>query len=158
MPPVIEATELTEQRPPTSMSRSEFDPFCNAKITSPFYLYKHDSPRPSFEAEKPLPHVAARDVEAGAVDLSPTITQEKQDAQETATRRFRFWGAKKHCMTKPKNRGCAWLARLTPRQRLLVKILIALVAIGAMVALAVGISIRVHGGVYKNNNSTTSIG
>ncbi|EXJ96378.1 hypothetical protein A1O1_01504 [Capronia coronata CBS 617.96] len=158
MQAVVEATELTEQRPPTSSPKSEYDPCRNAKITSPFYLYKHDSPRPSFDAEKPFPQVAVHDVEANAVDLSPTITQEKQDAQTRAIGRLKFWDRRAQCMTKPKPRGSGWLAQLPPRQRLLIRILIALVVVGAMVGIAVGISIRVHGGVYKNNNSTTSIG
>ncbi|KAL2421164.1 hypothetical protein ABEF95_003855 [Exophiala dermatitidis] len=159
MQTVVESTELAEQKPPTSSPKSEFDPCTTGNITSPFYLYKHDSPRPSFDVERNAPQVAVRDVEASASDLSPSITQEKRDAQQKASLKLGFWARKKQrCMTKPKPRGCGWLARLPPRQRLLVKVVIALVIIGAMVGIAVGISIRVHGGVYKNNNSTTPIG
>lgn len=162
MQTVHEATELTEQPAPTPNPRpkSEFDPCSNAKITSPFYLYNHDSSRPSFDVKKPQVSVTVniQDLEAGTVNLSPTITQEKRDAQSKATGRFRFWERKKECMTKPRPRGCIWLAQLPPRQRLLAKVLIALVIVGAMVGIAVGISIRVHGGVYKNSNSTTPIG
>lgn len=161
MQTVHEATELTEQPPPRhdTQLKPEFDPCCNAKVTSPFYLYNHDSPRPSLDTKNPnLPQVLVKDLEAGTVDLTPTITQEKRDAQAIPTSKFKFWQKKNKCMTKPSQRGCGWLARLPPRQRLLVKILIALVIIGAAVGIAVGISIRVHGGVYKSNNSTAQIG
>jgi len=159
---VHEATELTEQQPPTShgqrTSDSDYDPCQTAKITSPFYLYKHDSPRPSFDVSKSTPQLSLRDLEAGMNDLSPSVSQEKRDAQSSENRRSRIQDKKKQCLTKPKQRGCAWLKQLPPRQRLMVKMLIALVIIGAMVGLAVGITIAVHGGVYKSNNQTTSIG
>lgn len=148
----VEATELQERRP-----KNEFDPCNNAKITSPFYLYNHDPPRPSLDIKRPLSQVVVQDLEAATANLSPTITQEKRDANNTNPRLFRFWGQKKKCMTKPKPRGCKWLAALPKRQRLLVKVLMALVIIGAMVGIAVGITISVHGGVYKSNNKITEI-
>ncbi|KIX97812.1 uncharacterized protein Z520_06590 [Fonsecaea multimorphosa CBS 102226] len=164
MTTAVEATELTEQHPPASLQRpkSEFDPCCNAKVTSPFYLYNHDSPRPSFDVKKtgnPV-EVAVQDLESGTSNLSPSITQEEKDAaQSPATRdRFRFWKREKQCMTKPKQRGCVWFSRLSPRQRLLVKILIGLLIIGAAVGIAVGVSVKVHGTVYKGNNTTSQIG
>ncbi|KAL6250214.1 hypothetical protein RBB50_002515 [Rhinocladiella similis] len=159
-PSLAEATELDERKQSPS---HEFDPCVNAKVTSPFYLYNHDSPRPSFDvSHKSLPQVTLRDLEAGAgtPNLSPTVTQEKRDAQnDMAGGKLKFfWQRQKQCMTKPKQRGCGWLKQMPKRQRILVKVLIALVIIGAMVGIAVGISAAVHGGVYKNNNSTTSIG
>lgn len=160
----FEATELDQRKPPSNeQTKSEYDPCVNAKIASPFYLYNQDSPRPSFEvASKPLPQVTLQDLEAGTINLSPTVTQEKRDAQKAApSAGLKFWQKQQRqsqCMTKPKQRGCGWLKQLPPRQRLLVKILLALVIIGAMVGIAVGITAAVHGGVYKNNNSTTSIG
>ncbi|KIW94409.1 uncharacterized protein Z519_04385 [Cladophialophora bantiana CBS 173.52] len=163
MATAVEATELTEQQPPSSIHRpkSEFDPCCNAKVTSPFYLYNHDSPRPSVDVKKPCNpvQVAIQDLEAGTFNLSPSITQEKKDAQNSAARdRFKFWKREKQCMTKPKPRGCVWFTRLSPRQRLLVKLLVGLMIIGAAVGIAVGVSIKVHGTVYKGNNSTSQIG
>ncbi|OAP54874.1 hypothetical protein AYL99_10574 [Fonsecaea erecta] len=156
MAPTVEGTELTEQQP-----KSEFDPCCNAKVTSPFYLYNHDSPRPSFDVKKPGNpiEVSIHDLESGTFNLSPSITQEKKDAQNSAARdRFKFWKREKQCMTKPKQRGCVLFARLTPRQRLLVKIVIGLIIVGAAVGIAVGISVKVHGTVYKGNNTTSQIG
>jgi len=157
-----DATELTEQKPDVSHERpkSEFNPCNNAKITSPFYLYNHDSPRPSFDVTKSHdPVVAVHDLEAGSMNLSPSVTQEKKDAQNAAAKnRFMFWKRQKQCMMQPKQRGCAWLSRLSPRQRILVKILIGLFIVGAAVAIAVSVSIHVGGGVYKSNNTTSQIG
>jgi uncharacterized membrane-anchored protein YitT (DUF2179 family) len=50
------------------------------------------------------------------------------------------------------------MSNLPKRQKLLLKILIALVIVGAMVGIGVGISLRVGGGVYKDQNSTSKIG
>ncbi|ETI29315.1 hypothetical protein G647_01768 [Cladophialophora carrionii CBS 160.54] len=166
MTTTTDATELTEQKPAATHEHptSEFDPCSNAKFTSPFYLYKHDSPRPSFDVAKSQDpaHVSVndlKDLEAGSVNLSPSISQEKRDAQNAATTsRLTFWKRQKQCMTKPKQRGCAWFSRLSPRQRIVVKILIGLLIIGAAVAIAIGVSIKVGGGVYKSNNTTTEIG
>ncbi|KIW72028.1 hypothetical protein PV04_00252 [Phialophora macrospora] len=166
MTTMTDATELTEQKPAAihEHPKSEFDPCSNAKFTSPFYLYKHDSPRPSFDVTKsqdPV-HVSVndlKDLEAGSFNLSPSISQEKTAAQNAVTKnRFMFWKTQKQCMTKPRQRGCAWLSRLSPRQRIVVKILIGLLVVGVAVAIAVGISIKVGGGVYKSNNTTSEIG
>lgn len=156
MQTVHEGTELTEQQPKPPQN---FDPCCNAKILSPFYLYNHDSPRPSFDAtvkDQNNARVSIHDLESATFNLSPTITEEKKEAQKPKQSRLKFWQKKNECMTKPRQRG--WISQLPPRQRLLVKALIALVIIGAAVGIAVGISIRVHGGVYKDNNSTHQIG
>lgn len=163
MATTVDATELTEQKPCVSHERpkSEFDPCSNAKLTSPFYLYKHDSPRPSFDVSKsqdPV-HVSVQDLEAGSFNLSPSVTQEKKDAQKLVGKnRLMFWKRQKQCMTKPKQRRCAWFFGLSSRQKIVVKIVIGLLIVGAAVAIAVGVSIHVGGGVYKTNNTSTQIG
>jgi hypothetical protein len=65
----------------TNSPTSDFDPCALAKPCSPFYLYKHDSPRPSTErAHLKVPgsaiHVSVHDLEAG--NLTPSTTQEKR--------------------------------------------------------------------------------
>jgi len=50
------------------------------------------------------------------------------------------------------------MSNLPKRQKLMIKLLVALVIVGAMVGIGVGISLRVGGGVYKNENSTAKIG
>lgn len=136
---------------------SEFDPCANAKITSPFYLYNHDSPRPSHDGKLRAPvNVAVRDLEAG--DLSPSISQEKQGSIDSGRiNLWSRWGRKKgpRCRTE---RKVSWFSKLPPWQRLLIKLVIGLVLAGIIVGVAVGISIRVNGGVYKSDSQTTEIG
>ena len=50
------------------------------------------------------------------------------------------------------------MRRLTRRQRIWVKILIALIIVGAAVGIGVGVSRAVGSGVWKNINSQTKIG
>ena len=146
-------------------SNVEFDPCVNAAPYSPFY--NHDTPRTSCEqlkSKSPL-HVQIRDLEAQD-GLTPTSTKEKGQSVRSSTEgRIRIWpgsrlrfGPQKKCMTKPKPRSCQWMANLPRWQRILVKLLIALVVVGAMVGIGVGVSMRVGGGVYRNQDSTTKIG
>jgi len=150
----------SEQQTSRTGPRSEFDPCSNAKVASPFYLYNHDPLRPSCDTrpKSRLIRVAIQDLEAGNVDLAPTITQEKRDAQKAVNGRFRWWSRRKESMTGPKPRGCVWLARVPPWQRLLIKIAVALLMVGAIVGIAVGISVKVHGGVYTNSDQMAQIG
>jgi hypothetical protein len=65
----------------TNSPTGDFDPCAVAKPCSPFYLYKHASPRPSTEqAHLKVPcsaiHVSVHDIEAG--NLTPSTTQEKR--------------------------------------------------------------------------------
>lgn len=57
--------------------------------------------------------------------------------------------------------GCGpvkdYWATYTPRQKLLIKILLALLVVGAATAIGVGISIAVHAPVYANPNHTQQI-
>ena len=135
---------------------SEFDPCANAKITSPFYLYNHDSPRASQDSKPRVPvHISVRDLEAG--DLSPTITQEKQGSIDSGkVKLWSRWGRKSsgRCRTRAKP---SWFKQLLPWQRLTIKLIIGFILVGIIVGVAVGISIRVGGGVYKSNNQTSNI-
>jgi hypothetical protein len=136
---------------------SEFNPCANAKITSPFYLYNHDSPRPSQDMKPRAPvTVSVRDLES-AGDLSPSITQEKRGSADSG--RVRLWSRwvskREHCRTKAR---VPWFSQLPPWQRLIIKLLIGLVLVGIIVGIAVGISIKVNGSVYKGKNSTSDIG
>ncbi len=143
--------DLQFKRPP-----SEFDPCANAKITSPFYLYNHESPRPSTDS-KPRPniHVTVKDLEAQTPDLTPTVTREKRGSSDSG--KIKLWSKRRpsRCMTKKKE--SRWKS-LQPWQRLMIKLVIGLLLTGMIVGVAVGVSMRVHGGVYKNNNQSTNIG
>jgi len=131
---------------------AEYDPCQNAQKFSPFYLYNHDSPRPSQDLRpnqrpKESLHVDVRDLELGGI--TPSVTQEKFHAQKkskTPNVNLKFWKRKQPCLTKPKKEF--WLKRLPKKQRIAVKLAIALVIVGAMVGIAVGIAAALHSGVY----------
>lgn len=127
---------------------NEYDPCQNAQKFSPFYMYNHDSPRPSADIRpKQSIHVSLRDLEMG--DITPSVTQEKMNAQKKPGNKFRFWERKQRCLTKPKKQW--WLQRLPKKQRVTVKILIALLVAGTMVGIAVGIAAALHSGVYGSD-------
>ncbi|RMZ78136.1 hypothetical protein DV738_g4017, partial [Chaetothyriales sp. CBS 135597] len=139
-------------------SSPEFDPFANAKITSPFYLYKHDSPGDRHGSG--ASSVTCKDVEAQQTyeELTPTVsgtTAEKRRSSESI--KARLWPRRSRepkCLTK--KRVSRWKS-LQPWQRLTIKLLIGLMLSGLVVGVAVGITMHVNGGVYKNKNQSTSI-
>ena len=115
---------------------SDFDPCSNAHFTSPFY--DHDTPRVSSECVKSKGH--AVQIYALRTQSSSTSTLKK----------------KKPCMTKPAQ-GSGYWARLSKKQKLALKLLLAFFLVGAIVGLAVGISKSVGGGVVRNDNQVTNI-
>lgn len=128
----------------------EYDPCQNAQKFSPFYMYNHDSPRPSQDLRpKQSIHVDVRDLELG--HITPSVTQEKFNAQGKSRRKInlKFWQKEQPCLTKPKKQF--WLQRLPKKQRIAVKLAIALLIAGAMVGIAVGIAASLHSGVYGTN-------
>ena len=143
---------------------SEFDPCQTSNPCSPFY--NHDTPRGSmdnFKSKSSL-HVSVRDLEAQN-GLTPSQTNDPRPSpadggalKPWTTSTSIFGREKSRCLTKPKQRGCHCMSSLPKRQKFLIKLLIALVIIGAMVGIGVGISLKVGGGVYKNQNSTAKIG
>ena len=121
----------------TTRPISEFDPCSNAHFTSPFY--NHDSPRVSsdyFNKNK-----------------GPVVQLYALPTQSSSTSTLK---KKKPCMTKPVQRSRFW-AKLSKKQKLGLKLLLAFVLVGAIVGLAVGISKSVGGGVVKNDNQVTNI-
>lgn len=144
-----------ETEPPTPMEHdAEYDPCKLAKIASPFYMYNHDSPRPSADLRHGKPSLAAteRDLELG--EITPSVTQEKITAQKEKNKfNMKFWKGKQECLTKSK--GQSWLQRLPKKKRYAVKAGIALVVIGTMIGIAVGIASAVHSPV---NGSDKTVG
>jgi hypothetical protein len=120
-----------------SSPTSDFDPCSNAHFTSPFY--NHDSPRVSSDY--------VNKNKTATVHLYALPTQ----SSSTSTLK-----KKKPCMTKPRQRSRLW-ASMSQKQKLGLKLLLAVVLVGAIVGLAVGISKRVGGGIVKNNNQVSNI-
>jgi len=155
----LKTSDLQSQQPQQLRHDADFNPFENAKIASPFYLYNHDSPRPSqdLRRDKPSIHVDIRDLELG--DITPSITQEKlaaQDQKVSLSTRLKFWKKqrKQRSLTRPKKQW--WLQRLPKRQRITVKLLIAFLVAGAMVGIAVGIAAALHSNVYGTDKTVGS--
>ncbi|ETN38991.1 uncharacterized protein HMPREF1541_07033 [Cyphellophora europaea CBS 101466] len=143
--------------------KSEFNPCANAKISSPFYLYNHDSPRPSENKPRPSINITVQDLEQGLTPMStnatPAVIREKQGSVDSGKLRNGSWrlnlGKKQsHCMTKPK--VSRWKA-MSQKQRLAIKLAFAVLLIGLIIGLAVGLTKALGGGVWKSNNSTSEI-
>jgi hypothetical protein len=122
---------------------TEFDPCSNAPFTSPFY--NHDSPRVSSDYFSKNKAATVRLYAVPTQSSSTTTLKKKNKPCMT-----------KPCMTKPRQRSRFW-ARLSKKQQLGLKLLIAFVLVGAVVGLAVGISKRVGGGINKGNNQVANI-
>ena len=150
---------------PLPRPKSEFDPCANAKIASPFYLYNHDSPRPSENKSRPDINIAVQDLEQGLTPhstnaASPNVMREKQGSVDSGKLRNGTWRQynpfhkPSHCLTKPKI--SRWKS-IPPKKRLAIKILVALVMVGLIIGLAVGLTMALGGGVWKNSNQTSQI-
>lgn len=152
----------------------EFDPFKEANPYSPFYLYYHDSPRASADLAqaqsrpKDAVRVSLRDVEAAST-LSEIAQSAMVEKRRDENKIIHLWARLRSVaarpkderhgrMTHPKQQSCAWFHALPRWQRIVIKISILLVFVGAIVGIAVGISLKVGGGVYKNSNQQTPIG
>ncbi|KPI45642.1 uncharacterized protein AB675_713 [Cyphellophora attinorum] len=151
--------------------KSEFDPCVNAKICSPFYLYNHDSPRQSENKSRPDISIAVRDLESGITPVSTNTHKgsspalEKRNSNDSGVvrngkwqvpwaRRMQQGSTLNRCMTKPK--VSRWKS-IPQRQRLIIKILLALIMVGLIIGLAVGLTKALGGGVWKSNNATSGI-
>lgn len=148
------STHTTEQR--QSIDEEHFDPCENAQKFSPFYMYNHDSPRPSTDMRpKQSIHVSVRDLELG--EITPSVTQEKINAQKKPASRnilqaVKFWEKpRQKCLTRPKKQY--WIQRLPKKQQIAVKAAIALLIIGTMVGIAVGIAAALNSGVYGSDDT-----
>ena len=161
---------------PVSPSDHDFNPCQTNNPYSPFY--DHDSPRPSGDfRKKSQVNVSTTDLERGE-GLTPTATRtcpQQNSASESTeklqttkpTLKQKLLGArtistdcsKRQCLSDRKQGKLRqqWNG-LTRRQRLATKILIAIIVIGAMVGIGVGISMKVGGGVWQTQNQTSRIG
>lgn len=132
---------------PTNQSltecNTEFDPHVGAKPCSPFY--SHDANNNSLEYLKDETTIKAQrygsnDLESG----TPSTPQKRSLEVQGRCQQSKLWIQKK--------RKCDCLASLTKRQRLYVKLLVGLVVVGAMIGIAMGITVAVGGGVWKSAN------
>lgn len=120
-------------------------------------FYKHPDARRSMDAP---PHskthldvnVYDRDLEAGA-PLSAATTQQPKVSVDGRVKECTMWPSRQAILDKKKqsqrNKGCSFFHSLNSKQRLWVKIIIALFLVAAAAGTGVGISKAVGGGVWK---------
>ncbi|TKA27738.1 hypothetical protein B0A50_04839 [Salinomyces thailandicus] len=142
------------QHPPASFERIHSQQ--NSKTNIGFYEKDlesgHVTPLTTADDENPFTSKISvdRNVECRMWPSRQTLTQQKQ-AEKQKRRQIRGWA------------GCAplrqwWSSRFDRRQRLWVKIAIALFLVGVAVALGVGISKAVHGTYYSSGNGKQEVG
>lgn len=129
----------------------------NSRSSHPFSaFYLHPTTRTSFEQHKSESKVHIRTQEQDLEAASSTFPSSE------VTRDSEVWPCKqqlkKRALIMKRSRGCSPLSGLTQTQRIWVKLLIALVVIGAAVGIGIGISKAVGAGVWQNNNSQKKIG
>ncbi|KAL2001260.1 hypothetical protein VTN02DRAFT_1976 [Thermoascus thermophilus] len=125
----------------------EFDPSVGAKPYSPFYRHHHTTT--SLEQIKSEVRISTRgyasqDLESGM----RTPYKQSMDVQSTRTSNI----------FEKKKRRCSSMDGLSWKQRIAVKMLIAVVIIGSMIGISLGITIAVGGGVWKSNGQQGGVG
>ncbi|KAL9122392.1 MAG: hypothetical protein Q9187_001058 [Circinaria calcarea] len=136
----------------------EYDPDTSHPF-SPFY--SHPTTRTSFEQHKCESktniQIYEKDLEAGS---TPHIRQSSEPPR--SVKECTVWPGRHQLLEKShemeRSKGCSPLRRLNKKQKTWVKILIAMMIVGAAVGIGVGVSKAVGAGVWKNINSRTMIG
>ncbi|EED16528.1 conserved hypothetical protein [Talaromyces stipitatus ATCC 10500] len=121
---------------------AEFDPHVGAKPCSPFYSHDVNNSLEYLKNESTITaqRYGSNDLESG----TPSTPQKRSLEVHGRCRPSKLWRQKK--------RKCDCLSSLTKRQRLMVKIALALFIVGAMIGIAMGITVAVGGGVWKSAN------
>ncbi|OJJ46869.1 hypothetical protein ASPZODRAFT_131767 [Penicilliopsis zonata CBS 506.65] len=120
----------------------EFDPCVGAKPCSPFYRHATITTQ-SVERLTVQPKLSNGDYNMPQVE-SGENTNRSQSFDISNADRARLW--------KDKRRNRSWLRSLSKKQKLTVKIVIAIVTVGTMIAIALGITAAVGGGVWKSHH------
>lgn len=146
------SSSLSPSYGPPMTPTEEYNP--SSHPFSAFYL--HPTTRTSFEQHKSESKIHIRAQEQDLEAASSTFPSSE------VTRDSEVWPCKQHLKKRAllvkRSKGCSPLSRLTQTQKFWVKLLIALVVIGAAVGIGIGISKAVGAGVWKNSNSQKKIG
>lgn len=135
----------------------DFDPSVGAKPSSPFY--KHATPSVSMaklkatkNARAPCPdNLYDQDVESGgAVIDADADTTRTEIGGDGSHRESKLWAQRK--------RRWGFMHSLSRRQRLVLKAIIAIGTLGSMMAIALGITAAVGGGVWRSDHQHRLIG
>ena len=134
----------------------EYDPTSSHPFSA---FYSHPTTRTSLEQHKSESKVNIKiyeqDLEAGSRYVpSSDVPRTRKDCT--------VWPGKHQLIENrnkmEKNRGCHPMRNLSKKQKLWVKILIAMIIVGAAVGLGIGISKATGSGVFRTTNSQRPIG
>ncbi|KAE8150908.1 hypothetical protein BDV25DRAFT_153520 [Aspergillus avenaceus] len=131
--------------PPTSPVE-DYDPTIGAKPFSPFY--RHATPSITL-GRLGLKNKDSAGATKNATDIE--YGERCRESGESGNRReSKLW--------KEKKRHCDWLRNLPRGQRMVIKAAIAIGTVGTMVAIALGITVAVGGGVWRSDHQQSAIG
>lgn len=121
-------------QPPTTQDQQEqnYDPFTNASPYSPFY--RHATPNLallSMNTSRPPIH-----------DLESGISRTHDSGRPHTTQSSRLWEPKRNC--------CEWWNNMERKKRTACEIAIAILILGGIVGVPLGITAGVGGGVWKS--------
>ncbi|GAQ38261.1 hypothetical protein ASPNIDRAFT_51461 [Aspergillus niger] len=128
------------------LQQGEFNPADGAKPSSPFYRHA----TPSLTIDRLKKAAKATTTRYSPLDPEDPPTVHRQPVECANHRESKLWAQKK--------RRCGWMQRLSRKQRMAVKATIAVVTVGTMVAIALGITAAVGGAVWKSDTQQVVIG
>jgi hypothetical protein len=128
-----------------SLPEIDFDPHVGAKPCSPFY--RHRGPADSLTQLKIEAQITERSADSN--DLERGQCMSPGDLQKPCS--AKLWARKRHSRFN-------LLRNLSQRQKFVVKLVIALLVLGTMVGIALGITAAVHGGVWKSGGGVGTLG
>ena len=151
----VSARSLASTADQSHTSVEEYDPISSHPFSA---FYSHPTTRTSLEQHKSESKVNIKiyehDLEAGSgIMPSSDIPRTKECTAWPGRHQL----AEKR-MKMERNKGHNPMRNLSKKQRLWVKIFIAMIILGAAVGLGIGISKATGSGVFKTTNSQTSIG
>jgi hypothetical protein len=151
---IITSSEPHTQHNPAHPTIEDYDPHIGAKPCSPFYRHATPSSKLSRltsqrKRSRSVGMVTSPidDLEGGAPAWQRLYDDE---AKNTPSRESKLWVQEK--------RHCDCLSGLSKRRRMAVKIAIAVVVLGSMVAIALGITAAVGGGVWSGDHQQERFG
>ncbi|KAL5001774.1 hypothetical protein BDV10DRAFT_181938 [Aspergillus recurvatus] len=158
-PSDADSDQLSPRPEPPQQQPEEYDPSIGAEPYSPFY--RHATPSSKIarlasqrKRSKSIPVGVGSPIDDIEGQRPPwqrlyDVEEGQSEGRDSRTK-LKLWAQKK--------RYCDCLSGLSKGQRMAVKIAIAVVLVGSMVAVALGITAAVGGGVWRGENHTERLG
>ncbi|KAL6234533.1 hypothetical protein BDW75DRAFT_231093 [Aspergillus navahoensis] len=155
----VDSNPLSPQPSYPRQQPEEYDPSIGAKPYSPFYRHATPSSKlarlaPQRKRSKSIPVGIGSPIDDIEGQRPPWQrlydVEERLSEGENSKTKLKLWAQKK--------RYCDCLSGLSKRERMAIKIAIAVVLVGSMVAVALGITAAVGGGVWRGENHTEQLG